>query len=204
MSTVYVHPDVPKWWGRNIVHHEQQQVAWIWVQIVGISYSYAKVDARVDVVQQFIDAMGWKGKALNNYNGEMTANVVRKSNGTVLRLNKGANGLLEYSGGYVLILWDWDQVFTWLKDGWPTTKISGVSNSSPVGTWCFVDGADPYADHIRRDKHTGWEHAAKQMRTVGIPGEVRNLQRPLNEVELIDGLCAALKHHRVSLDQLHA
>ena len=202
MSTVWVHPNVPVRWGSTLIVHAREYVAWIGVDIVGVSRSCATTDQRVEVVQSFIDAMGWKGKALNNYRGTATRNRVLKSNNTQLQLAPGANGLLEYSGGSVIIIWEWEQVFTWLREGWPTKRVSG-NTSSPVGTWCYSDGVDPNVDHICRDEHTGWPFAMKQMRTVGVPPEVRRLKRPMTELEMIDGLCGALKNHRVKLNQIH-
>ena len=202
MSTVWVHPDASKV-DRWYVRYSEQQVAWVTVKIFSHDVPCMGVDMRVGLVQRFIDGMRWKGMALNNWRGQVTENVVWQNNNCKRKLKPGANGLLEYSGGSVIVIWQWDQVLQWLAEGWPSTHPRGDVTSS-IGTWCFMDGVDPVADHISRDPYTGWPHAMKQMRTIGIPPEVRRLERPITEHEIIDGLCGALKKHRVKLNQLHA
>lgn len=187
MSTIYVHPDVPKWWGRSTVRHTRQTVAWIPVEIVGVSLMYNVTDARTEVVQAFIDAMGWSGTAINSYQRHV----------------RGSNCLMEYSGGSVIIEWPWDQVFKWLSEGWPTKRVSG-NTASPVGTWCYRENEDPAKDHRCWNPDSGWPYAMKQMRRMGIAHDVRTLSRPITELEIIDGLCGALKKHRVKYNEIHA
>jgi len=201
MSTVWIHPEAPKvdpWY----VRCARQQVAWVDVLIFAHEVPCTGVDMRVGLVQRFIDGMGWKGRALNNYHGRATCNVVPQSNYSHRKLKPGANGLLEHSGGSVCIVWQWDQVLEWLQQGWPSTRLTG-DTATPVGHWCFRDDVDPCADHISRNPDNGWPFAMKQMRTIGIPPEVRKLERQITDHEIIEGLCGALKNHRVKLDQLH-
>lgn len=200
MSTIWIHPDAPKC-DHHRIHLAQQRVAWVDVMIITPGVGWG-TDRRVSAVQTFIDAQGWKGLAINNYRGRVTGNVVQQSNYSTRRLKSGANGLLENSGASVFILWDWVQVLEWLSAGWPSTRMA-TEMSSPVGTWCFKDDIDPKDDHLDRNEYSGWPYAMKQMRTIGIPPEVRKLRRPITEHEIIVGLCGALKNHRVSLNQIH-
>lgn len=202
MTTVFVHPDVPKYWGTHYVTRADVRVAWVDVSVLGVSRNYNRTDGRVEVVQAFINSMGWAGTVLNNYHGVVTRNRVRQSNYSSRQLKPGANGLLEHCGDSIVIIWEWKQVFKWLCEGWPSKCVSG-GTSSPVGTWCYADGVDPSADHICRNKYTGWPFAMKQMRTVGVHLEVRKLERLMTEDEVIDGLCGALKNHRVILNKIH-
>ena len=191
MSTVWVHPDVPKWWGRTCVHHVRTQVAFVKVLVVGISWKSAYRDCDAECIQQFIDHQGWNGRAVIDTEGML--------------LRRGANGLVEHTGDRAVnIIWEWSQVTSWLMSGWPTMAGDRCwSADGPVGTWCYEEGFDHRADHISRDPNTGWVVASKQMRSMSIPKEVRELRRTMNEHEAVAAMCGALKKHRVKLDTLH-
>lgn len=183
MSLVYVDPRVPEQWGSYYVKHVMVKLAWVNMSVVGISYRGGKHDANTEVVQNFLNAQGWNGLATWRYPTHV-----------------GANGMIEYCGG-MSIIWEWGQILSWLRDGWPTTR-KYPDMGSPIGTLCYADGIDPMADHIDRTPIFGWDHAMKQMRTIGIPFEVRKLERLLTEEEAIDALCGALKRHRLKLNHL--
>lgn len=201
MKTCYVHPEVERWWGRTSVVHFYANVAWVPVLIVGVSHKMNSSDQRCEVVRQFIDAQGWKARVFNLWHERVEGpHYVRQRNGGTRKIAPGHNGLMEYCGGSVGILWDWSQVTAWLKDGWPTTKAVRGDVDSPLGTWCYAEGVDPNSDLINRDAHNGWPFASKQMRKLGIHPDVRELRRRMDEQEEIQALCASLKKHRSTLE----
>lgn len=203
-TTCWVHPDAPRHWGSCYVHHVRAQVAFVNVLIVGVSNNGRITEAHTECIQQFIDSQGWKGRAIWDFHGHKFNNAIRQGNGCVLRLLAGTNGLHEHTGTSAThIVWEWSQVIEWLSTHWPSRGgVVGTADSA-VGTWCYMDGFTGNDDHIERDEHMGWPVAMRQMRSIGIPKDVRDLRRKLDEYESVEALCASLKKHRVKLDKLH-
>lgn len=204
MSTAWVNPEVEKWRWRSCVNHVIADVAFVNVHIVGLSWKVGVTDINAEVIQQFIDAQGWKGRAIWDYHGDKWRNGYRQRNGICLRMRDGANGLMEHTGaGGVWILWEWSQVCDWLMKGWPTTDRQDMADDcSPLGTWCCIEQRQGPLAHIVRGPF-GWDRAMKQMRRLGIPKEVRELKRKMTDAEAVEALCSAVKQHRTKLDEIH-
>lgn len=195
--TTWIHPEAHKWESSRCLVVHQATVAFVPVQIISRSFSVRLYQQYADAVQSMIDHHGWLGTAVNNLKGEATNNLQRHKNGSTRRLDPGANGLLEFAGSYTVIIWKWEQVLQWLTDGWPHTSIAPTLDAPP-GTWALNDGSKP-DQVLSQCAHTGWPHATKQLRSIGIHPHVAALKRPLDQYELVYALSRAIKAHRTSL-----
>ena len=193
MSTGFVFPDaeVPDGVLRSVIRTDEQ-VAFIDVTIIGAARYTTQTDSRVALIRRFIDAHAWKANVVNDYHNYVTRRSASKMLGKAR-----ANGLLERSG-CVLIVWPWEQVFQWLRNGWPGT--GGLPIDGPLGTWV---SAEDGSVELSKCQHSGWPNAKKQLRSIGIPSDVYNLKRRMTETEEIDALCRVLKTHKKSLDKLY-
>lgn len=193
MSTAFVFPDaeVPIGIARSVLR-TNEQVAFIDVEIVGACRCTTTTGSRVHLIRNFIEAHGWKANVVNNYHDYVTRRSASKMFGKAR-----ANGLLERSG-CVLIVWPWEQVFQWLRNGWP--GIAGLPLDGPLGTWMSAEDGPV---ELSQCQHSGWPNAKKQLRSIGVPPEVYNLKRRMTEFEEIDALCRVLKTHKKSLDKLY-
>lgn len=183
IQTAWAHPKAPEYWwpGSSIqpypIHRVGAIVAFRQVKIVGLSIQGLLIDQHAEVIQQFIDSQGWKGKAYNCWQWK---------NFAIRTLS--VNGLLEMAmDARVYVVWEWEQIIEWLMNGLPWPSIS--SDDGAPGTWCHI--------HDRQNEVYQWELIQPQLKKLGIHKDVRELRRRMTEHEAVEAMCGALKHYRV-------